>query len=286
MAKRVTIGSGEFISNEPAQGASAISVKTVEASRFMTTYDAKTGAIRRLVSPNRFEVGVGNDTRFASNMTVHGDLFLTGSVFIKEGKDILFRAADNTTYGFKDNDGIVQFKDSGGTYRDIDKLRNRVAYYTTKTTGQDLTGTTIGNTDVKINTGSITDSGIIPSSGSDGTFTLGTSGTYEISTTINAQTSGGSASDTAKFRFFFGVSEDGGDSFTEIYRTAKIKMNGDGDTQAQFVVPRIPFTTSTDGAIIKMIARKVNNGLNSVKLQTADTAGQQAIVAFALKKLD
>ena len=285
MTRKVVIGSGDFVSNAPTKGASSVPVSKVQKTKLMTTWDPKSGNIRKITFPNKFEIGIGNDTRFASNLTVHGDVFSSGSVFLKQGSSIYFESGSTTdsNYGFKDNSGIVQFKDKGGTYRNIDALRNRMAYYTTQTGAQVLTTDTIGNSNVQINTSSIADTGVIAAQ-SGGEFTLGTAGTYEVSFGINAATAGGTTTKTADFRFFLALSDSAG--YSEIYRTARLTLSGAGAQQAQFIGPRIPFSTTGDAAKIKIIARKSNNAGNGVILTTTEGSGNQAMVSFNVKKLD
>lgn len=67
--------------------------------------------------PNRLQVGVSQD--YMAGFQVYGNASISGSAILSQSAYISFEKMGSSGYGFRDNAGTMQFKDSGGSWTDI-----------------------------------------------------------------------------------------------------------------------------------------------------------------------
>jgi len=117
-----------------------ISKDDLKQSESLIVQDPNTLDIEKTIFPNNIEVGL-DDERFNSTTTLHGRLFVSSSVFVEdnvtisgtlyggsplkignsiilpENKFINFGTLEEEPgYGFRDNSGVMEVKDTGGSW--------------------------------------------------------------------------------------------------------------------------------------------------------------------------
>jgi hypothetical protein len=123
-----------------AKKTNQISKDVLKQSKSLLVQDPRTLDIEKTIFPNNIQVGL-DDERFNSTTTLHGRLFVSSSVFVEnnvtisgtlyggsplklgnsiilpENKFINFGTIEEELgYGFRDNSGALEVKDSGGSW--------------------------------------------------------------------------------------------------------------------------------------------------------------------------
>ena len=80
----------------------------------LTNVDQRSGKVKSVIFPNRFEVGADDSEfkeggQFYGNLTVSGSVGLESNAYINFGEKMYLKG-----YGFRDNNGTLQFKNSQG----------------------------------------------------------------------------------------------------------------------------------------------------------------------------
>jgi hypothetical protein len=207
-------------------------------TNFLTRREEKTGNVKTVISPNKFQVGLATDTSFHPGMCVYGQSIFyqgisgsltklsDGTSYLVAGSNVTIVTGTNGSITISSTGGSgspggsdteVQFNDAGVFGGDSDFTYNKTTNTLT------VTGTINATTGLSGSLTKLTDGTSYLIAGSNVTVTTGTNGSVTISSTGGGGTPGGSNTDV---QFNDGGSFGGDSDFTYDKTLNELTLSG------------------------------------------------------------